>query len=287
MGLKQRGALWAGLTLALTAAPAWPAGLESLGAGAQGLFFQAAGSAGPRFTRRETQTALSLSLPAGLLGKESRFSLATLSALAQVQFSAAVAQEILLEPLLNRQFKTNLSYTLGGKSVWIGGAFDRVQKAYVAILEDGKAARFFNVEELRAHAEVLDLGAAKYKLSLSPDYSDLLDSEIILTNTNNKKDSQWFSLRDMLAAVAAVGAPARIGGADYKVFYYDDIQDGKASSASRSFAFILTDVNRQIRVFLVPAELVAGDRIAVFRMHDNKPVGLQQVGSTLKLFDNP
>lgn len=278
--LRLRVVFYLALALPASAASVRAAGFESFDAAARGAFFEAAAAPMQRF-------ALAIPVPSGLLGKD-KFSSVILAALREQPSPSRGSQDIALDPLLNRHLKTSLKYTLGGKTVWVSGGFDRTQKAYAAILEDGASVRYFDVEQLVSHSETLDFGPTKYKLSISVnDFTDLLENEIVLTNLANKKDQQRLTLREMLAAVAAAGADARIGGDAYKVFYYDDIKDGQASAASRSFAFILTDAQGQIHVFLVPAELVPGDKIAVFRMRDNRPVGLQRLGSTLKVYDNP
>lgn len=203
------------------------------------------------------------------------------------QAKGAPVKEMALASLKNRHLKTSLTYTLGGKPVWISGAFDRNQKAFVSVLEEGKAPRFFNVEEVLTKPVYMDIGTGKYKLSLSPDLSDQLESEIVLTNAANKKDQQRITLREMLTAVSEAGEPVNAGGQAYRVFFYDDIKDGASDASSQSFAFILIDANSEIHVFLVPAELVPSDKIAVFKMHENKAVGLQQAGGKLKIYDNP
>jgi hypothetical protein len=272
------------------------AGTESAAAGAQ-LGFANAAVFAPRFTRGlQVQSVSGSPLSAAGLGSimggvvspgASMLHMAALGAQGQVSSAKAPSQEVDLKTLLNRHLKTSLTFQMGGKTVWVSGSFDRAQKAYVSILEEGKAARFYNVESLLTSPGMLDIGSIKVKLSLSPDLSDQLESEIVLTNTANRKDQQRITLRDMLAAVSAAGEPAKIGGEDYRLFYYDDIKDSAADPNNKAFAFILTDAKGEFHVFLVPAELVPGDKIAVFKMHDNAPAGLQQAGGKLRIFDNP
>ena len=275
---------------------AFAGGFETASAGA-GSSFLTSGFAAPRFVRGAAVasvpgSAVSLNSVRDVLGRvlggSALPSPLTLGVLAQVGPGGKTAsKEITLAPLLNRHFKTTLTFQMGGKDVWISGSFDRGQKAYVSVLEDGKAARFYNVEELLTHPGQLDIGSAKVKLSLSPDLTDQLESEIVLTNTANRKDQQRITLRDMLAAVSAAGENVTIAGAPYKLFYYDDIKDGHGDASSKSFAFIQTNAKGEIAVFLVPAELVPADKIAVFKMADNSSVGLQQKDGKLRLFDNP
>lgn len=204
-----------------------------------------------------------------------------------VSAAAKPSRDFDLAAIKNKHIKTTLQYTMGGKAVWVSGGFDREQKAFVSVLEDGKAARFFNVEEIFGKPPVLDIGTAKYKLSLSPDMSDQLESEIVLTNVANRKDRTPITLREMLTAVTAAGESATIGGKAYKFFYYDDIKNGGLDPATQSLAFVYTDPNGELHVFLVPAELISTDQITIFKMYDNAPVGLQKVSGTLKVFEQP
>jgi hypothetical protein len=200
---------------------------------------------------------------------------------------AGVSQELALGALLNRHLKTSLKFALGGTSAWVSGGFNRAEKPAVAITEEGKPTRFFDVEALLDSPEIIDIGSAKYQLSLSPNLTDRLGSKIVLTNIANRSEQKKITLREMLAAVAAAGENANVGGQAYKVFYYDDIEEGAASAKSRSFAFILVDAAGEFHVFLIPAELIPGDRVALFKMLNNSVAGLQNTGSVLRVFDNP
>jgi hypothetical protein len=287
--------LYAALAVLTLSGTAFAAGSESAAAGAQLGFTNAAVFAAPRFARGAAVSSVAgtpvdfKDFGRTLLDAGSSLThTSALTALAQLNPGAkAASKEVPLAPLLNKHLKTTLTFSMGGKTVWVSGAFDRDQKAYVSVLEDGKAARFYNVEGLLTSPAMLDIGAAKVKLSLSPDLSDQLDSEIVLTNTANRKDQQRITLRDMLAAISAAGEAVTVGGEQYRLFYYDDIKNGAGDPSSKAFAFILTDAKGEFHVFLVPSELVPGDKIAIFKMHDNHAVGLQQAGGALKLFDNP
>lgn len=204
-------------------------------------------------------------------------------------------KEIDMAGLLNRHLKGDLTNVLGGKNVWMSGVFDREQAAYVSVLEEGKPARFYNVEKLLNKAEELPIGLARFRLSLSPDLSDNLESEIVLTNLADRKNKWRVTLREMLDAVGAAGEPVKAHGLDYRAFYYNDVKDGAANPQSWSFAFILKETvkledgteKNEIHVFLIPAEYVPEDQIAVFKMHQNKPVGLQKSKGKLLVFENP
>lgn len=203
--------------------------------------------------------------------------------------AAAAPQEIDLPALLNRHLKTSLAYRMGGNTVWLSGAFDRSQNAYVSVLEEGREARFFNVKSLLIGRPVIEIGTAQYRLSLSPvlEKGHELETEVWLTNTADKKDQASVTLKEMLDAVAAAGEELRPSGQVYRLFYFDDLKDAQADKSSRTLAFYLTDAQGQMHLFLVPAELVPHDRIAVFKMYQDKPVGLQIVGDRLRIYENP
>jgi hypothetical protein len=283
MGPRISVAAVAFVIVAAFAAPAI-AGVEALELEGRAAFLQAAGA--PSAAVAGFQHAVfNVPLPAAVRGSDGFTSVTPVAF--GVAAAAGASQDVGLEPLLNRHLKTSLKFALGGSAVWVSGGFNRAQKPAVAITEDGKPTRYFDVEALLDSPEILDIGSAKYQLSLSPNMTDLLGSKIVLTNVANKKEQQKITLREMLAAVAAAGDNASIGGQAYKVFYYDDIEDGQASANSRSIAFILVDSAGEFHVFLIPAELIPGDRVALFKMLNNNVAGLQKVGNVLRVFDNP
>lgn len=204
-----------------------------------------------------------------------------------VGVAAAPVSEIDLATLLNKQLKTSLKYTLGGKDVWIGGAFDRAQNAYVSILVDGGSARFYNVKSLLDKEQPLELGTAKYKMYLAPNIIDQMKSEIILENAVDEDDKIRITLKKMMAAAGAAGHAVKLGTHEYRVFYTDDVVNGVADPSSKVFTFLLVDARGQIHVFIIPADLVPSDKIAIFKMFEDRRVGLLQAGGRLKLYENP
>jgi hypothetical protein len=105
-------------------------------------------------------------------------------------------------------------------------------------------------------------------------------------NAADEDDKVRISLKKMLEGVGASGAAVTVSGQSYKVFYTDDIKAGRADQSAKSFTFILTEPNGEIHVFLIPAELVPSDKIAVFKMFQNSLVGLTQKNGRLKIFRN-
>lgn len=194
---------------------------------------------------------------------------------------SGLVKEVALAPLLNKHLKTSLTFPLGGATVWISGAFDRQQSAFVSVLVDGQPAKFFNVKDLLTAPQILDIGTLKYRLSLSPDLVDQLQSEIVLTNTANRRDQQRITLQEMLEAVSAAGEAVDVTGQSYRMFYYDDVAGG-----TRSLCFILKDAKGELHIFLVPAELVpAAGKPAVFKMFASKPIGLIVSGGKLQIHE--
>jgi hypothetical protein len=269
------------LTLAVSPSVAL-AGSESLAAGADKAFVNAA-FAMPSPLKWTVQRPT-----AQLLPSMNWFSLSVLAQLGG-EPAAAGAQvgDIELSTLLNKQLKGPLKYSLGGKDVWVSGAFDRQQNAYVSILVDGSDAVFFNVKGLLDKEETVSAGANKYTLRLSPNVINQMKSEIILENKANEDDMVRITLKKMLEGVGATGASVTVSGQGYKVFYTDDIKAGRVDKTAKTFTFILTEANGEIHVFLIPAELVPGDKIAVFKMFNNTRVGLTQKDGKLKVYENP
>lgn len=200
---------------------------------------------------------------------------------------AAKVGDIPLSISLNGQLKSALKYNLGGKDVWVSGAFDRQQNAYVSILVDGCDAVFFNLKGLVDRTERITIGTAKYKLYLVRNVISQKKSEVILEDSANSDEKILITLRRLLEAVDAGGAPVLVAGQNYKVFYTDDIKAGQADKTAKCFTFILTDVNGDIHVFPIPAELVPSGTMALFTLFAGARVGLLQKDGKLKIYDYP
>lgn len=277
------------LALALAAGPSKAfAGSEALARGADMAFMNAAFSA-PLPAPSAARWTVQMPRPAAqLMPSANWFSLSVLAQLGGEPVAAAApVGDIDLASLLNKQLKSPLKYSLGGKDVWVSGAFDRQQNAYVSILVDGAEARFFNVRGLLDKEETVSAGANKYTLRLSPNIINQMRSEIILENAADEDDMVRITLKKMLDGVGATGAPVTAGGKAYKVFYTDDIKAGRVDKTAKTITFIHTEASGEIHVFLIPAELVPSDKIAVFKMFGNARVGLSQKDGKLKVYENP
>ncbi|MEQ1917985.1 MAG: hypothetical protein ABL955_02210 [Elusimicrobiota bacterium] len=277
------------LALALAAAPSRAfAGSEALSLGADKAFMNAAFSMPLPMPTAAAKMTIQMPM-AQLLPSINWFSLAVLAQLGgeTVQSAAAQVGDIDLASLLNKQLKSPLKYSLGGKDVWVSGAFDRQQNAYVSILVDGSEPVFFNVKGLLDKEEQVVTGTAKYKVRLSPNVINQMKSEIILENLANEDDMVRITLKKMLEGVGATGAAVTVAGQSYKVFYTDDVKAGRVDKTAKSFTFILTEASGEIHVFLIPAEIVPSDKIAVFKMFANARVGLTQKDGKLKVYENP
>lgn len=215
-----------------------------------------------------------------------------------VNASAQPSQSLDLTTLLDRNLKAGMNANLGGKSVWLSGIFDRgtfdqgksayvEPSAYASVLIDGDpSASIFKVADLLMSPQTLTIGGGQFKVKLSPDLTDTLASEIVVINlSNNHKDR--ITLRDLLNAVANAGAPVAAGGQTYKVFYCDEIKNGRLDPASKLFAFMATDANGGFHVFVIPSEFIPTDKAAVFKLLDGRPLGLQRSGAQLRVFGNP
>jgi hypothetical protein len=269
----------------LALAPNAGAQSESAAAAARASFDLSIVSPHPEFHRSVSATWQQLAQ----VQQNNGFNMAAASLVAVVDAgqAAAPAAEIELAGILNRQLRTSLQYSIGGKTVWVGGAFDRSQNAYVSVLVDGEPARFFNVRNLLDHAQTLAIGTASYSLYLSPNIINQMKSEIVLENGANEDDKIRITLKRMMDAAGQAGQAVTIGGQAYRVFYTDDVRNGQADPSSKVFTFLLVDARGEVHVFLIPAELVPADRIAVFKMFEDRRVGLQQVNGRLRIFENP
>jgi hypothetical protein len=263
---------------------------ESAAAAARTSFDLSILSPRPEFKRSITSTWQSMAAAAPAASGFFRISgavLATTESNPAAAAAAAPALEIDLAGLLNKQLKTSLKFNVGGKDVWVGGAFDRAQNANVSILVDGGAAQFYDVRKLLDKEQPLELGTARYKMYLAPNIINQMKSEIILENVADEDDMVRITLKKMLEGVGATGAPVTAGGKEYKVFYTDDIKAGRVDKTAKTITFIHTEAKGEIHVFLIPAELVPSDKIAVFKMFANARVGLSQKDGKLKVYENP
>lgn len=195
--------------------------------------------------------------------------------------AAAPAQSADLElaPLLDRHLKTRLHYVLNGRHVWFSGAFDRNQKPFVSVLVDGQAVRYFDVKALLNQDQSVSVGGMPFTLSLSANIFHRMKSTLKLQSDSTGQNAR-FTVQDMLDAVAVAGQPVRF--TDQAVqFYYSNGIDG-----NRMFVFIFGDA-KDFHVYLVPENMVPGDKLAVFKMYNDKRVGLTRQDGRLKVYENP
>lgn len=199
----------------------------------------------------------------------------------------ALAADLDLKVLLNKQLKTALSFNLGGKTVWCGGLFDLQRNAYLSVLIDGEAARYYDVKGIYKHEERLRIGSKNYKLRLSANVFNKLKSEIVFTNLDDENDETRFDLKKMLSAVSDAGALVPVSGQPYRVFYTDGLHGNQPDAAVRLFTFLMTEPNGDLHVYLIPQELVPVDRVAVFKMFADLAIGLTRQGDSLKIYEDP
>ena len=272
---------------ALAVAGRADASSESAAAAARAAFDLSIFSPQPEFKRSITGSWQAMAVAAPAANGIFKITGAVVAA-ADANVSAATpALEIDLAGLLNKQLKTSLKYNVGGKDVWVGGAFDRAQNAYVSILVDGGQAQFYNVKSLLDKEQPLQLGTAKYKMYLAPNVINQMKSEIILENAADEDDKIRITLKKMMDAAGAAGHAATLGTHAYRAFYTDDVKNGAADPSARVFTFLLVDAKGEIHVFIIPADLVPSDKIAIFKMFEDKRVGLLSVGGKLKIYENP
>lgn len=199
--------------------------------------------------------------------------------------SARLVLELDLKAALNRHLQSRLKYSLAGKDVWISGIFDRNQNAYASVLVDGQDPKFFEVKGLLDKEQQLPIGTGNYKLYLVPNVFNKMKSEIVLENVSNEDEQVRVSLKKLLDAVSAAGTEVKLTDQAYRTFYFDNVKAGKQDKTLQTLAFALTEANGDFKIFLVPAELVPTDTVAVFKMYKDKRVGLKRVEQTLKVFE--
>jgi len=200
---------------------------------------------------------------------------------------SAPTADVDLAPLLNKQLKTSLRYVLGGRTVWFGGVFDREQNAYLSLLVEGEAPRYYNVRGLLDREERVKIGSAVYQISLSANIFNRVKSEIHFENVDNQGERGSFTLKKMVEALAAEGVPVTLSGQFYRVFYTDGLKAGRSDPAARLFTFLTQEPNGDLRLYFIPVELVPAGRIAAFKMYEDRDVGLSQRDGRLKIYEKP
>lgn len=203
----------------------------------------------------------------------------------------APAAQLDLARLLNRQWKTAVSYLMGGKTVFIGGAFDRQQNAFVSAYVDGwQQPVFFNIRGLLDKEGTLSVGGASYNVNLSANVLHPMKSQIVFENKANEEDQARISVKKLLESLNAAGETVKFTDQSYQLFYFNDVKEGPNGPSvdlnSFTYAMILTEGD-DMHVFLIPVESIPANQVAVFKMFKDKRVGLQSAGGQLKVFENP
>ncbi|MDE2141422.1 MAG: hypothetical protein KGL74_13000 [Elusimicrobia bacterium] len=274
------------LAAALSATAAAQSGPEILSVSA-GARFDAAimGMSGARFRPQGADGRLPSDEAAGWV-KELREKSAVLTLTGYQAAVAGPAADFDLASALNSHLKTNLRYQLSGRTVWFSGAFDKGQKPYVSILVDGYQPLYFDVKALLNQDQRLYVGNQIYTLSLSANIFHRMKSSIILKNESNSREFAKFSVQDMLDAVERSGRLLHLSDQDYRFYYSDGLNGGKADPAARMFVFIAGS-SSDFHVFLIPADSVPSDRLGVFQMFNGKRVGLTNRNGHLEVYENP
>lgn len=284
--MTRRNAVWIFCCAMALPSLASAAGPEALAAGARGGF-------GFRMPGGGDAAALPA---AGNVGDGSPIQLMRAQP-AGASVSAAGRQEVAafdLAALQDSHWKTataELNPTLSGKTVHVSGTFDRAQNAYLSVLVDGGSVPlFFELKGLLDNPGTVPVGSAKYTLNLAANPVKPLKSLIVFENQANEDDTVSIKVGKLLDGIAAAGKPVQLSDQAYRLFYYRDVkaQGGQVvlDPATKSFAMIFSE-GEEMGVFIIPAEEVPSDRIAVFKMQANKRVGLMQKDGKLKIYENP
>jgi hypothetical protein len=137
--------------------------------------------------------------------------------------------------------------------------------------------------------ETIAIGSAKYSLYLQPNVVNQMKSLIVLENTANEDEKTSITIKKLLEAVHATGEEVVLGDASqtYRAFYFDNIKDGKADPALKTFAFLMLQPTGDVQMFLVPSENVPENQVAVFKMYKDRKMGLQRAPKALKIYKTP
>ena len=103
----------------------------------------------------------------------------------------------------------------------------------------------------------------------------------------SENDWERFSLKDMLAAVSAVGGAVPIAGQSYRVFYGDGVAGGVPNPAARLFAFMVLAPSGIPHIYLISESQVPSEGMAVFKLFGDVLVGLSRQEQFLRVYTNP
>ena len=175
----------------------------------------------------------------------------------------------------------------------ISGTFDRKSNAYLSVWAAGeKTPKFYDLKSLLDAPATIEIGAATYSIYLAANPVKPLKSQIILENEADEDDFVSIRVGKLLNAVEAAGTLVTLSNQSYRLFYIHDVKKGDAAAGveldpdSKTFVMIFKNEDG-LQVFLIPAEQVPSDKISVFKMFDDKPVGFKTVGGKIKIYENP
>jgi hypothetical protein len=196
-----------------------------------------------------------------------------------------------LADLLDSHWTTSLVYTLSGKKVTITATFDREKNAYIGVWLDGeKTPTFYDLKALLDAPGSVKIGGATYSMYLIANPARPLKSQIVLENDADEDETASVKVGKLLDGVEAAGTTVALSDQSYQLFYYRDVKKGaggiELNDASKTYAFIYKD-GKERHVFLIPAEAVRAGAVSVFKMFNNKEIGLKTENGVLKIYENP
>ncbi|PCI40536.1 MAG: hypothetical protein COB53_00660 [Elusimicrobia bacterium] len=189
---------------------------------------------------------------------------------------------------LNTHFKKTHTTTINGKTVYVSGVFDNEQNAFMSVWVEGDAKpQILNIAGLLEAEGSVTIGGKEHAVEIQANPLKPKRSRINIYDPNGDEESA-IRLGSLLNKIQAAGLAIKIGGTDYRIFYTDGVGDGpKLDPTKRLFSIITTDAEGDIHVFLVLESLVPSDKIAVFKVLNDKRLGLKQVNGKLEIYDNP
>lgn len=195
-----------------------------------------------------------------------------------------------IDEIKNNNWRTSAQFPLNGKTATVGFSVSRAQEAYMSVLsQDAAVPPLVNIKGLLDGEKSVEVNGRAYAASLSPNIFDKMASKLRLKGHG---ESRSFKIRELLAATAEKGFPLQVGAQAYRVFYFDDVDEkggfGQVQPARQNISFVLKDKD-DYQIFIIPAEQVPTDQLAVYSLHNGARVGLQRLedGKVLAARPNP
>jgi len=198
--------------------------------------------------------------------------------------------QIDLKASLNGHLTKTIKATINGKEVFVSGTFDKAQNAFLTVKQGAGDAKLFDIRGLLDAEGKVTIGGQGFSIFLEANALRPLRSRINFVNDADEDDEYPIRLGKLLDKVMEAGKPIQFSDQAYRFYYMDGVKKGASGPvmdpAARTVGMILKE-GEEMHVFLIPESDIPKDQIAVFKMHEDKRVGMRRNGDKLEIYENP